>query len=563
MISPARTRSDTANPSGSSSPDRPAERHLVLAAGITAAIPVIVSTIRGLAAGWTPEGDRAVIATRAYDVLTSLTPLVGPWSSTSNVIGDETYHPGPLLFWLLAIPARLPGEAAFPIVMGVLNVAAIMGCVALARRRGGRTLMFAAAGVVALMCASLNVPTFHDIWNPTAPLLAVMLLLFVCWSLACGEHRLLPLAVLLASFAMQCHLVFVLPSLALLGVGLAGLIASRRRARHAPTDAATGSLRRWSVAGLVVAALCWSAPLVDQALAWTGSDRGYGNLETLIDAAQSRDEPAGWKAAAYATVRATGVPPWWLRPPSSAEERTFEIFARPSAPAIASAVVILLALVVLAVLGVRRGRPDVAAAAGLALAACAALAAVTASFPNTPRTIFSYSYTSWWAAPVGMWTWLVVAWSSLSLWAQARGPAGRRIPAIPAAVPLAGVAAIGAVVAAVQGPIHQEALFDSARTAAQGLERALPEPRRVRVDSGVLDLETAVIHSLRRRGADVGAGDVSVQFGREYDRRGRRFDHIVYLRHGGVLPTGARRVARGEIGSPRRRGFSVSVRPAG
>ncbi len=562
MISPVRTRPEAASPTTAGS-DRAAERGLVLATGLAAAIPAIVSTIRALAAGWTPEGDRAVIATRAYDVLTSLTPLVGPWSSTSTGLADETYHAGPLLYWLLAIPARLPGEAAFPIVMGVVSVAAIVATVALARRRGGRLLMFGTAGLVALMCASLNVETFHDIWNPTAPLLAFMLLLFVSWSLACGEYRLLPLGVLLASFAMQCHLVFVLPSLAVLGVGVAGLIASRRRTRDLPAGAEAGSLRRWSIAGLVVAALCWSAPVVDQALDWAGSDRGYGNFEALVEAARAREEPAGWTAAAYAVVRATGVPPWWLRAPSSSEERTFEIFAEPSATAIASTVLILLALVVLAVLGVRRGRPDVTAAAGLALVAVAALAAVTASFPNTPSTIFSYSYTSWWAAPVGMWTWLVVAWSSLTLWTAARGPAGRRMRMIPAAVPLAGVVAVGAVVAATQDPLRQEALFDSTRTAVEGLERALPSPGRVRVDSGVLRLETAVIHSLRRRGADIGAGGVSVQFGRGYDRGGRRFEYVVDVREGRRLPAGARLVARGEVGSPRPRAFSVSVRRAG
>ena len=85
---------------------------------------------------------------------------------------------------------------------------------------------------------------------------------------------------------MQCHLVFVLPSLAVLGVGVAGLIASRRRTRDVPAGAEAGSLRRWSIAGLVVAALCWSAPVVDQALDWAGSDRGYGNFEALVEAAR-------------------------------------------------------------------------------------------------------------------------------------------------------------------------------------------------------------------------------------------------------------------------------------
>jgi hypothetical protein len=562
MISPARTRTEAPRANGAGA-RRPAERGLVLATGLAASIPVIVSTIRGLAAGWTPEGDRAVIATRAYDVLTSLTPLVGPWSSTSTGLPDETYHPGPLLYWLLAIPARLPGEAAFPVLMGLLNVAAITGAVALARRRGGRPLMFATAGAVALMCASLRVETFHDIWNPTAPLLAFLLLLFVCWSLACGEHRLLPLAVLLASFTMQCHLVFLLPGLALLAVGISGLVASHRRRRGIRSEAQTGSLRRWSLAGLLVAALCWSAPLVDQALDWAGSDRGYGNFEALVDAAQSRENPAGTTAAVYAVIRTIGVPPWWLRPPASAEERTFEIFARPAAPAFVSAALILLALVAVAALGVRRGRPDVAYAAALAVAACAALGVVTASFPNTPSTIFSYSYTSWWAAPVGMWTWLVVVWSSLSLWWGARDPSRRLAPAIPAAVPLAGVLAVGAVVAATQGELRQEQIFDASRTARDGLEAALPNPGTVRVDSGVLNLETAVIYSLRSRGAEIGAGDVSVQLGRDYERRGRRFEHIVDVRHSGLLPPGARRVARGEVETPQRLGFTVSVRPGG
>ena len=544
---------------------RPADRLLVLVAGLGAALPVIVSTIRALAAGWAPEGDNAVITTRAYDVLTSLTPLVGPWSSASSLTGEDTFSPGPLLYWLLAIPARLPGEAAFPVVIGALNVAAITGAVALAHRRGGRALMFAAAGSLAVMCASLEVQRLHDIWGPTAPLLAFTLLLFVCWSLACGEYRLLPLAVLLASFAMQCHLVFVLPSLALLGGGLAGLIASRRQANAERTNPAGGSLRRWSLTAVADAALCWSAPIVDQALGWAGSERGYGNLENLVDAAQSREEPAGLTAGVYAVVRATGIPPWWLRSPSRPEQRTLEIFARPAAPAIASAAIILLALVVLVALGVRRGRPDITAAASLALAACAALGVVTAGFPGTLESIFSYSYASLWAAPVGMWTWLVVVWSSASLWSGARVEAGRPVPAVPAAVAVAAVlvvVATGAVVAAVQGPVGQDGVFDASRSATRGLDEALADPRTVRVESDVFELETAVIHALRRRGADVGVGDTSGQFGPDYDRRGRRFEHVVEIRHSGVLPPGARRVARGDYrAGGRRLGYSVSLRP--
>jgi hypothetical protein len=538
------------------------DSRLVLATGLAAALPVVASTVRGLAAGWTPEGDRAVIATRAYDVLTSLTPLLGPWSSTSTVLGEDTYHAGPLLYWLLAIPARLPGTAAFPVIMGVLNVAAIIGVVALAKRRGGRALMFATGGAVALMCASLNVETFHDIWNPTAPLLAFMLLLFVCWSLACGEHRLLPLAILLASFAMQCHLVFVLPSMAVLGVGLAGLIVSRRRRKQrVDAEVGTRSVRQWSLAAMVVAVVCWSGPIADQALDWAGSERGNGNVVNLVDAIGSRDQPAGATAATYAVIRTVGVPPWWLRAPSDATERTFEIFARPALPAIVSAVIILLALIAVTALGIRRGRADVAAAGTVALAVCAALAAVTASFPNTPSTIFSYSYASWWAAPVGMWTWLVVAWSSLALWSDPRGGETRRAWRLSPALPLLGVVGVGAVVAASQGPIRQRERFDATRTLVKRLDAVLPNPGKVRVESSVLDFETAVIGALRRRGGTVHAGDVSVQFGRSYARREQRYDHIVEIMAGDAPPGGGRRIARIELRSPTPRVVSLWLRP--
>ena len=124
------------------------ERWLIVATAVAAALPVIVSTVRGLTAGWVPLSDQAAAATRAYDVFTSETPLVGPWSSSSTSLGEPTYHPGPLLYWLLAVPARLP-VAAFPVTMGVVNTAAVAGAVALAHRRGGRQLMFVTAAAIA------------------------------------------------------------------------------------------------------------------------------------------------------------------------------------------------------------------------------------------------------------------------------------------------------------------------------------------------------------------------------------------------------------------------------
>ena len=108
------------------------------------------------------------------------------------------------------------------VTMCVINTLAIVVCVALARRRGGWVLMFAAAFGISLMSQSLPGEAMHDIWNPAAALFPFLALVFVGWSLACGEYRLLPLAAVLASFAVQTHLMYLAPTLVVLGVGLGG-----------------------------------------------------------------------------------------------------------------------------------------------------------------------------------------------------------------------------------------------------------------------------------------------------------------------------------------------------
>jgi len=530
------------------------ERGLVLATSLAAALPVLVSMVRGLSAGWTPEGDQGIVATRAYDVFTSHVPLVGAWSTTSRLVDEPTFHPGPLLFWLLAVPARLPGDAAFLLTMGLVNAAAIVGVVVLAHRRGGQGLMFVTAALVAVMCASLQTEVPREIWGPSAPVIPFMLLIFVCWSMACGEYRLLPLAVLVASFVVQCHVVYLVPSVAMLAVGLAGFLIESRGHDRRP-------FRRWALAAAAVGVLCWSGPLVDQALAWGGSDRGYGNLATLVDAAQSRGRTVGAKGGAYAVVRAVGVPPWWLRAPQPAIVRTFEIFGRPGLGALISAAVVLSALAVLMLVAARRRRHDVTAACALALLVCAALALVTASFPNEGTTALQFGYASWWVAPAGMWVWLALGWSALTLWSpglRLRLPRASR-PWLAAGV--GGVLAIGAVVALSQGPDSQRHWYGPIHTVVDGLDARLPDPGTVRVDGGSLELGSPVVYALRKNGASVGL-DFGVQFGTSYGTAERRFDQIVDIGDGGELPSGARLVARVKVAPPTDRTFTVSLRPA-
>jgi hypothetical protein len=219
---------------------RAGEALLTLATGLAAAIPVIAATVNAIDAGWMPVADRGIIATRAHDVFTSHMPLVGQYTLAGEVTGHVTHSLGPMLFWLLAVPAYYGSTVGMTLTMGALNTLSIVGCIALARHRGGRVLMALTALMIALMCQSLAAETFHDIWNPSAGLFPFTLLIFLCWSLACGSYRLLPLTVIVASFVVQAHLTYLPPTLGLLAVGLGGLAVGSIRRRSRPRIADVG-----------------------------------------------------------------------------------------------------------------------------------------------------------------------------------------------------------------------------------------------------------------------------------------------------------------------------------
>jgi hypothetical protein len=230
----------------------------VLATGLVAALPVFVSVGHALAHHWVPVGDNASTAVRSYDVLSSHSPLLGQWTTSSDIVGQPMFSLGPLLNWMLAVPARLSDPAWLALTVGFVNVVAVMLCVALAHRRGGLGLMLLSAVAIAVMAHSLGAEAMHSLWNRSAALLPFTALLFVGWSAACGDFKLLPLAVLLASFVVQCHLAYVAPALAVLAIALAGLVVGRRAL---PPHA----LRRWSLIALAVGLVAWSAPLIEQA----------------------------------------------------------------------------------------------------------------------------------------------------------------------------------------------------------------------------------------------------------------------------------------------------------
>ncbi|MBA3262202.1 MAG: hypothetical protein H0T69_06990 [Thermoleophilaceae bacterium] len=525
------------------------ERRLVLATGLAAALPIIASTAEVVAAGWVPLADDALIAVSAFDVLTPDSPLLGPWSSGYSAVVDEpTFHPGPLLFWLLAVPARLPWPGALELTVGLVNLASVMGIVGLAHRRGGRPLMLVVAIAIPLMLASLPAEAYSDIWNPSAPLLPFTLLIFLAWSLACGDYRLLPLTVLVASFLPQGHLAFLPPALGVLAVGLGGLALWLRDARCAPParsdragTAEGASVRLWVMAAILVGVVCWSAPAIDQAT------NRPGNLQLIYRAVRADQTTVGWVQGRRAVVRAVGVVPWWLREPQAPLERIADLVVAPGPVAKGSAVLMLGALAAVTILGWRRRRPDIWAAGALGLVLCAALALVTASAPeNSAPTL---GYTLRWGSPAGMWVWLALGWSLATLLRPARHRETVRRPPLAFAGLL--VVAVVAAVVAVSGELMQDP-YAEMRTIADRLEAELPPQQAVRIDVAsspdtvftAWGFQSGIVYALRRDGRRVTVPAVADYLGPEYGPGSGGYEQIVRVYVDTPPPPGDRVVAR-------------------
>jgi hypothetical protein len=421
--------------------------------------------------------------------------------------------------------------------MGAVNALSAVGAVLIARRRGGPVLMLVTAAGIVLMTASLPTEVLRSIWSPAAPVFPFTLLIFVAWTVACGDYRLLPLAVGLASFVTHCHLAYLVPSAALLSVALVGLWWTSRRGDPSsrPRDR-----RRWITAAAVVALICWSAPVVDQVIHTAGGRHVYGNLSTLVEAIGDRNEPVGLKGGAYAVVRAVGVPAWWLQQDQSPVVRVFEIFARPGVGSIVTATALVLALVALAAAGFRRKRLDVVAATLVALALVASLMLVTASFPNVGSSVFPYSYASWLASPLGLWTWIAAGWSIATLWPPRLGLAAASGVGVPVLV--AAVVAIALVVVATQDRDTQHRLYDPVDGVTDAVQRAIPAGATVYVAGSSLPVEGAIVHTLRQRG-DVVGSNIGNQLGMFYVDRSRRYDYAISVTPGTSVPDGARRIA--------------------
>lgn len=263
---------------------------------IAALLPVLVVLVTRTGRDYLPVQDLAYIDLRVRDVWSADIPLVGPYSRGFN-------HPGPLLFWLIGVPAGLFGSPAWATLVGgaLLQGVAIVGCARVAWRRGGLATL-----VVVLLALHLSYPggyLFLHHWNPNIafPFLALYLLLL--WSASLGEKRSLLWAVAVGTLLVQSHVGY------LLLVGTTGAWTAWVVGRSA--GGIRTSLRSWAGPlrnSAVLAAILWLPVIIEQAIPGR-----KGNLsETWDYFTQSEDPATGLQRAAGLFATEFRLPPPWF-----------------------------------------------------------------------------------------------------------------------------------------------------------------------------------------------------------------------------------------------------------
>jgi hypothetical protein len=394
-------------------------------------LPLAISAVHLLVVErrYVPIGDLAMTELLTRDVGRHWVEL-GPYSR------DGWFHPGPAMFYVLAVPYRLLGSSAAAMDAGALavNAAAVAGIAAIARRLGGvRAAVIALVGC-ALLMRSLGPDELRLPWNPYVTVLPYLLLVFLTWAMVGGERWALPAAVVVASFVAQSHIGYVLLAVPLVAAGAGWMLATAlvavRRDRSDP------ALRRLVVPAAVavgIGVLVWLPPLVEQIVV------DPGNLTRALDwmgeGGPRGERPAGWLTGWRLVSAQYGLPPEWLfgqRPVNIVSEPHY--LYEPIAP-------VLLVVVAVAVHRLWRWgvRPALRLAAVLLLAS--ALGVVAGARIVGPV----FEYRIGWSRALGAVSGMVVAWAGAEALARRRPSAARRL-AVPAAVAaLAVLAVVGAV----------------------------------------------------------------------------------------------------------------------
>lgn len=228
----------------------------VLAVTIVPFVVSAVALVFGVGGSYMPASDHAFTELHIRDVGVHEL-LYGLYSR------NDWSHPGPVYFYLLAPLYRLTGNASIAMNIGALliNGGSVVGMGLIARRRGGTALMVATLLTSALMLRTAGAEWVHDPWNTFVTTLPFGLLMFLVWSMACGERWALPVGTFVATFLAQTHIGFVVLAVPLFAVGAAWLVVPALRPGAAPGR--RRALVRPVALSAVVGGVLWLPPFID------------------------------------------------------------------------------------------------------------------------------------------------------------------------------------------------------------------------------------------------------------------------------------------------------------
>ena len=387
-------------------------------------IAVLVPVAIVIARGFLPYWDDALVTIRAHQVLSLHSPGVGPQTTTSTAAGGILFDPGPLMFWILAIPVRLSP------VDGALVGSAVAGGVALSvaiEAAWSKRLWVGCLGVAFAAADTLwLLPTtrLDPLWNAFFPIPFLISSIVLAWIVGSGSLWWSPALVVMGSVAIQTHLINLPPCALLLVVApVVGLLRPSRPQRW-----------WWLLVTVGVGILCWIAPVIENFGA-------HGNLSALIASGQGvrrLGATSGIKAAASLV----DWPPLWLHHMNAGFFQSLGIVFNHSS---ALGVWLLVALALIAGLTWWRGAVALSSLSIVALVVTLGIAISFAIIPVTNVLNVTYIQVELWVPSIvvaGTFGWFAI-WCAHALVLRFARPlstrSSRRIEAV------GGVAAIGLV----------------------------------------------------------------------------------------------------------------------
>ncbi|GIU83768.1 MAG: hypothetical protein KatS3mg008_0543 [Acidimicrobiales bacterium] len=283
---------------------------LVVATALLAAVPLVLNPIVAAREGWMPVGDVAQHEGLVRDVWNGHLPLLGTTSTLDEQSGaerdpDPENHPGPLLYWILAVPYPLfeKSDAALLPGLVLLNLVSLACIVFFASRAGGPQAALAVTALASLAVWFLGPAFPHDPWNVEAVLLPFLAFLVASWAGLLGNPPAWPAALFFGSLAFQSHTAY--GAIFVAGVLLAGVGALR-----AYRDTRLrGANHRWLFVTAIVALFCWSGPLIEEL------QPGRGNLSAMLSGLLESGRKTLGPAKAVALLGTQLWPwRWWSQP---------------------------------------------------------------------------------------------------------------------------------------------------------------------------------------------------------------------------------------------------------